>query len=93
MGSSGKESFEEFLEQLKRAGVEISNERELRDRLAEARFWRYAFSTLVANGHQIGIDFCERATGIDMAQIRRALADFAFPERDQTRLSAALRAH
>ena len=36
MGSLSTESFEEFLESLKKAGVAITNERELRERLAEA---------------------------------------------------------
>ena len=37
MGSLSKESFDAFLESLKRAGVAIYNESELRERLAEAR--------------------------------------------------------
>ncbi len=92
MGSSCKESFEEFLELLKRAGIEISNEAELRERLAESHRWRYAFKTLAANGRQIGIRFGERGDGIDSAEIQRAFAEFAFPEGVQTVFSAALHA-
>ena len=37
MGSLSTESFDQFLDSLKQAGVEISNECELRERLAEAQ--------------------------------------------------------
>lgn len=57
MGQTMNETPEEFLDMLKQAGVEIANERELRQRLAEAARWRYAFSTLVRNGRTIGIRF------------------------------------
>jgi hypothetical protein len=92
MGSSCKESFEEFLDLLKRAGIEITNESELRERLAESHRWRYAFKTLAANGRQIGICFGERSNGVDAAQIQRAFAEFAFPDGVQTVFSAALHA-
>ena len=36
MGSLSNESFEQFLDSLKKAGITISNETELRERLAEA---------------------------------------------------------
>ena len=49
MGSLSNESFDEFLDSLKQAGVAISNERELRERLAEAQRWRFAFATLASN--------------------------------------------
>ncbi|HEX8961477.1 MAG TPA: hypothetical protein VF801_00630 [Rhodocyclaceae bacterium] len=90
MGSSCKESFEEFLELLKRAGIEITNEPELRERLAESHRWRYAFKTLAANGRQIGIRFA--ASVINSAEIQRAFAEFAFPEGVQNVFSAALQA-
>lgn len=57
MGSLSNESFDEFLDSLKQAGVAISNERELRERLAEAQRWRYAFATLASNGRPLGIRF------------------------------------
>ena len=53
MGSLSKESFDAFLESLKRAGVAIYNESELRERLAEARRWQYAFATLASAGHPL----------------------------------------
>ena len=92
MGSSCKESFEEFLELLKRAGIEITNESELRERLAESHRWRYAFKTLAANGRQIGIRFGEARRGCNAAEIARAFAEFAFPEGVQSVFSAALQA-
>lgn len=42
MGRLGTESFDEFLSSLKRLGIVIRNELELRERMAEARRWRYA---------------------------------------------------
>ncbi|HEX8987622.1 MAG TPA: hypothetical protein VF816_06650 [Rhodocyclaceae bacterium] len=88
MGSSCKESFEEFLELLKRAGIAITNEAELRERLAESHRWRYAFKTLAANGRQIGIRFA----GPESAEIQRAFAEFAFPDSVLPVFSAALQA-
>ena len=48
MGSLSNESFDQFLDSLKNAGITISNEAELRERLAEAQRWRFAFQTLAA---------------------------------------------
>lgn len=92
MGSSYKESYEEFLDLLKRAGIEITNEAELRERLAESHRWRFAFKTLAANGRQIGICFGEGSSGADAAEIRRAFAEFEFPESVEDVFSAALKA-
>ncbi len=91
MGSTCKESYEDFLDLLKQVGIEITNEAELRARLAESNRWRFAFRTLAANGRQIGISFGERGEGIDAAEIRRAFDEFAFPEDDQTVFSDALK--
>ena len=63
MGSLSNESFDEFLDSLKQAGVAISNERELRERLAEAQRWRYAFATLASNGRSLGIRFQDASSG------------------------------
>lgn len=57
MGQTINETPEEFLEMLKQAGVTVTNERELRERLAESMRWRYSFSTLVRNGQPLGIKF------------------------------------
>lgn len=80
MGSAIDESFEDFLDSLKAAGIAISNEVELRERLAEAQRWRYAFMTLARNGRSIGISFeGERVDPMD-PQIRNAFGRHHFPE-------------
>lgn len=76
--SSSDESFNAFLDALARAGVSVSNERETRERLAEARNWRYAFRTLVVNGRSIGIRF-EAAKGRDNTLVARVFSDFGLP--------------
>ncbi|MBI4753890.1 MAG: hypothetical protein HY778_00370 [Betaproteobacteria bacterium] len=81
MGSLSNESFESFIESLKEAGIRIKNESELRERLAEARRWREAFTTLASNGRLIGIRFEEPEDGCDEARIQRAFSEFQFPER------------
>ncbi|MBE2259366.1 MAG: ATP-binding protein [Candidatus Accumulibacter sp.] len=92
MGSLSTESFDQFLDSLKQAGVEISNERELRERLAEAQRWRFAFATLAANGRQLGIRFQDTGCGVNEADIHRAFTRFQFPENLETRFAASLRA-
>lgn len=79
MGSAIEESFADFLDSLKAAGVEISNESELRERLAEAQRWHYAFMTLARNGRAIGITFAGEADPMD-TQIRDAFGRHHFPE-------------
>ena len=44
-----------FIQSLKQAGIAIGNEQEVIERLAEARGWESAFSTLVKHGSRIGI--------------------------------------
>ncbi|HTH94978.1 MAG TPA: hypothetical protein VL550_07080 [Rhodocyclaceae bacterium] len=84
----GTESFDEFLSSLKRVGVVISNEFELRERLAEARRWRYAFTTLANHGRSLGIRF--DGDKANAAAIRNTLARFEFPEQTQGSLTDAL---
>jgi hypothetical protein len=91
MGRLSTESFDEFLSSLKRLGIVISNELELRERLAEARGWRYAFTTLANNGRSLGIRFENQNNGSNDAAIRNTLARFEFPEQSQSSLTAALR--
>lgn len=90
MGSLSNESFEEFLDSLKKAGVEITNEQELRERLAEAQRWRFAFTTLASNGRSIGIRFMDRGQGYDEAEIHRAFSAFQFPEKSEAIFAASL---
>lgn len=92
MGSLSNESFEEFLNSLKEAGIAVTNESHLRERLAEAQRWRYAFTTLAANGRAIGIRFEERGDGANEELIHRAFTDFHFPERAEATFAASLRA-
>ena len=92
MGSLSNESFDEFLDSLKEAGVAISNERELRERLAEAQRWRFAFATLASNGRPLGIRFEDRGAGLNTAEIQRAFTQFMFPESLEMAFSASLRA-
>ena len=91
MGSLSDESFDEFLDSLKRAGITITNEAEVRERLAEAQRWRYAFTTLAANGRSIGIRFHDMSAGKNEAQICSALARFHFPEPLQAVFAASLK--
>lgn len=93
MGRLSNESFEEFLNSLKKAGIAISNEDELRERLAEAQRWRYAFTTLANNGRSLGIRFEDQSAGHNEAEVRRAFTEFEFPERAQVSFTASLKAH
>lgn len=91
MGSLSNESFEHFLDSLKKAGITISNEAELRERLAEAQRWRFAFQTLAANGKIIGISFEDHSEGRNEAEISRAFNEFQFSEKTKAVFSANLK--
>ncbi len=81
----------QFIQSLKQAGVEIHNEREVIERLAEAREWHYAFSTLVKQGRRIGIWFAAR-TKVRSAQLKKVFAAFKFSDHDEAAFKAALQA-
>ena len=83
MGTLSTESFEQFLDSLKKAGITIFKEAELRERLAEAQRWRFAFQTLAANGKSIGVSFEDRTQGRNLAEIVRAFSEFQFPEKSK----------
>lgn len=91
MGSLSNESFDEFLDSLKQAGVAISNERELRERLAEAQRWRFAFATLASNGRPLGIRFQDRSASANEVEIHRTFSRFLFPECMEQAFSASLK--
>jgi len=91
MGSLSTESFEQFLDSLKNAGISISNEADLRERLAEAQRWRFAFQTLAANGKVIGICFEDHTEGRNEAEINSAFTDFQFSENTKAVFSANLK--
>ncbi len=92
MGRLSDQTFGEFLDSLKTAGVTISNEAELRERLAEAQLWQYAFTTLASNGRSIGIRFEQNGKSVDQAVLARAFSQFDFAERDQAVFAASLKA-
>lgn len=92
MGSASNESFEEFLNSLKQAGVAITNEAELRERLAEARAWRYAFTTLAAHGRAIGIRFEDQGAGSKPDVVHDTFARFHFSDKSEALFAASLKA-
>jgi hypothetical protein len=92
MGSLSNESFEQFLDSLKQAGIAITNEQEVRERLAEAQRWRYAFATLATNGRLIGIRFEDKSAGRNDALICDAFARFQFPQQLQAAFAESLKA-
>jgi hypothetical protein len=91
MGSLSEESFADFLDSLKRAGIAIINEGELRERLAEAQRWRFAFATLAANGRTLGIQFVNQRAGANDAQIWNTFARFDFPTQLQAVFADSLK--
>ncbi len=78
-----------FIESLKESGIAIHNEREVIERLAEARQWRYAFSTLVKQGGRIGIWFVATAR-IRSDQLKSVFIQFRFSSRDEAIFKATL---
>ena len=92
MGKHSRESIDSFLESLKRAGVKISNETELRERLIEARMWHQAFLTLASNGQPLGISFEEEAPAVDETQLRRTFARHEFTPAAETLFAERLKA-
>ena len=80
-----------FIQSLKKAGVCINNEREVIERLGEAREWHYAFSTLVKQGRRIGIWFAA-GTKLRSGQLKRLFAKFNFSSSDEACFKAALQA-
>lgn len=79
-----------FIESLKRAGILIGNEREVVERLSEAREWRYAFSTLASHGKTLGIWFSATAKTRSI-QLRRLFDRFNFPSNSELVFEANLR--
>lgn len=90
MGTLSQESYAEFLDSLKAAGVEISNEPELRERLAETSIWRYAFMIMARNGRALGISFMDRGARHNLANIRSTFSRFQFPANSDSVFTASL---
>lgn len=78
-----------FIESLKRAGIEIKNEREVIERLGEAREWHYAFSTLARQGKMLGISFAATARTRSV-QLKRLFAKYNFPGNAEAAFEASL---
>jgi hypothetical protein len=93
MGSLNNESFEEFLESLKRAGIDINNESAVRERLGEVRSWRDAFATIARCSDRLGIAFKSRNGKINQTDIHRAFAAYQFPEQTEALFAANLQAN
>ena len=90
--SERKEICQQFIDELKAAGVAIKNENVLRERLSEVPRWRYAFMTLAANGQAIGIRFLQRGNQCDAAKVHAAFSQFAFPPKAESVFNAHLAA-
>jgi hypothetical protein len=90
MACGTHDTYADFLDSLKSAGVEISNEPALRERLAETSIWRYAFLTMARNGRAIGIRFIPSASQCNMNQIRQAFSRFKFPANADNTFTSSL---
>lgn len=78
-----------FIQSLKGAGVAISKEREVIERLEEAREWHYAFTTLVKQGDRIGINFMA-SPAVRSAELQRVFAQYRFPDQTESMFEAKL---
>lgn len=78
-----------FIQSLKGAGIAISKEREVIERLEEAREWHYAFTTLVKQGQRIGISFIANPD-MQSAELQRVFAQYHFPEKTESTFEANL---
>ena len=89
--TTNQQAPKQFIESLKRAGIVIGNEREVIERLGEAREWHFAFSTLVNHGKSLGIWFAAGAR-IRSTQLKRLFAKFNFPGQTEAAFEACLKA-
>jgi hypothetical protein len=78
-----------FIQSLKQAGIAIGNEQEVIERLAEAREWHYAFSTLVKHGSRIGIWFAAAAK-TRSNQLKHVFAQYHFSGNAEAAFEACL---
>jgi hypothetical protein len=88
MITNQKESTQ-FIQSLKSAGILIGNEREVIERLEEAREWHYAFSTLARQGKTLGIWFAASARTRSI-QLKRLFAKYNFPSNAEAAFEASL---
>ena len=83
----------QFIQSLKVAGVAISKENEVIERLEEAREWHYAFTTLVKQGDRIGINFManpDMQSAKLSAELQRVFALYRFPDQTESIFEARL---
>mgnify|MGYP003595462736 CR=1 FL=1 len=90
MGSLLKGSYAEFLDSLKDAGVAITEESSVRERLAETNRWRFAFMTLATNGKPLGINFLNKDANSHLDEIRGAFARYEFPDNSDAVFTSSL---
>ena len=79
----------QFIQSLKTAGVAISNEHEVIERLEEERVWQYAFTTLVKQGKRIGISFLAQP-GMQLTELQRLFSRFRFADHAEATFEASL---
>ena len=79
----------QFIESLKVAGVTISKELEVIERLEEAREWHYAFTTLVKQGQRIGISFLAKP-GVQLGELQRLFSRYRFADHAEAAFEASL---
>lgn len=79
----------QFIQSLKVAGVVISQELEVIERLEEAREWHYAFTTLVKQGQRIGISFLAKP-GMQSAELQRLFSQYRFADHAEAAFEASL---
>ena len=87
--TANQQAPELFIQSLKRAGIVIGNEREVIERLGEAREWRYAFTTLANQGKTLGIWFAATARTRSI-QLKRLFAKYNFPGNAEAAFEASL---
>lgn len=88
MFKNQKESTQ-FIQSLKRAGITISKEQEVIERLEEASEWHFAFTTLVKQGKRIGIWFAATAK-VRSVQLQRLFSKYNFQENIKATFEASL---
>jgi len=79
----------QFIQSLKVAGIAISKEPEVIERLEEAREWHYAFTTLVKQGQRIGINFFATRK-MQSVELQRLFAQYQFAEHTEATFEASL---
>ena len=79
----------QFIQSLKVAGITISKEPEVIERLEEAREWHYAFTTLVKQGQRIGISFFASAK-MQSVELQRLFTQYKFADQAEAAFEASL---